>query len=126
MGASEQPTDRVPGRNCDDLTEAALAVEHKVARMQDAMAAALEPTGDQDEFVDEMIGELDVAPEIEDLRAALGMEEDGTRTTAGKPRKRQDLKGDAAKLKARHERRRPSAAEPADAPPEYRTWHTGP
>lgn len=113
-----------PGANCDDVTSAALEVEQKLSRMQDAMTEAVQPDGDEAAFVGEMIEELDVAPEVEDLRGALGMDEQGSRALPrGLARERQDLKGDAQKVEAKAARR---PASPEDRPPEYQTWRTGP
>ena len=111
------------GANCDDVTEAALEVEQKLSRMQDAMTEAVQPDGDEVEFVGEMIEELDVAPEVDDLREALGMDEHGTRDLPrGRERRKQDLARDAQKVKAKHD----PQAKPSDQPPEYQTWRTGP
>jgi len=75
----ERKAPRPERANCNDVTEAALEAEQLISRMQDVVAKALEPGQDQDEAFEELVGELDPAPEGEALRDALGMDEDGTR-----------------------------------------------
>jgi hypothetical protein len=112
-----------PDSNCDDLTSAALEVEEKLSRMQDAITEMCTPEGDTQEITGELIAELDVAPEIDDLREALGMDESGSRAGSFEDRKKQDLPAAAARVRAKHNRRR---GRPADAPTEDDTWRSGP
>jgi hypothetical protein len=106
------------GKNCDDVTEAAIEVEQKLSRMQDTMTEMVQPGSDEEELQGEIVAELDVAPEVDDLREALGMDEDGSRELPrGRPRKKQDV---------RAEERAAAKAKPSDTPPEYNPWRTGP
>lgn len=115
-----------PRSDCDQLTEAAKGVERKLSRLQDAVTEMVTPEGDPDEVINEIVAELDVAPEVDDLRAALGMDADGSRTGIFEDRTRQDLEADAARAEEKAARRGSPTARPEDEPAEYRTWRTGP
>jgi hypothetical protein len=107
----EETETRRPGANCDDVTEAALGAERMIGRMQDIVTEAIQPGADQEEAFNELIGELDPAPEGVALREALGMDEEGSRALPrGEPRRR----------------RAGTEASPDEAPKEYDTWRTGP
>ena len=107
-GPSRQPDQEPPRADCDDVTEAAAGAERMISRMQDIVTKAIQPGEDQAEAFNDLVEELDPAPEGEALREALGLDDEGTR----------DLPKRAS--------RRPQTAKPSDAPPEYRTWRTGP
>ena len=56
--------------NCDDKTEAVLAANELIDRMQDKVAAQLKPDShiDREEGYGQLIEELETAPEIERIR----------------------------------------------------------
>jgi hypothetical protein len=107
----DQSDKRQAGANCDDVTEAALGAERMIGRMQDIITEAIQPGGDQEEAFEELIGELDPAPEEAALREALSMGGHGSRAL---PREEAPSK------------RAKSPASPQDTPKEYDTWRTGP
>jgi hypothetical protein len=78
-GEDENTGPRRAGANCDDVTEAALGAERLISRVQDIVAEAVEPGKDQEAAFEEIIGEVDPAPEGKALRQALGMSETGSR-----------------------------------------------
>jgi hypothetical protein len=111
MADPKRPSEaRAVGARCDDVTEAAAAAEKMISRMQDIVTEAIQPTGDPVEGFNELIEELDPAPEGEALRHALGMDEHGTREI---PRMREQAE-------------KAPEAQPDDQPVDYQTWRTGP
>jgi hypothetical protein len=96
-----------PPPACDDVTDAAAGAERMISRMQDIVTEAIQPGGDQAEAFNDLVEELDPAPEGEALREALGLDDDGTRELPRRAPRDQEAK-------------------PSDTPPEYRTWRTGP
>lgn len=105
------------GSNRHDLTEAAAGAEQLISRMQDIVTEAIQPDGDPEEAFEDLIEELDPAPEGQDLREALGMPREGSRSIPGGS-------GETERVKAERPQEQP--AKPEDTPPEYRTWETGP
>jgi hypothetical protein len=94
--------------DCAEVTNAAAGAERMISRMQDIVTEAIQPGGDQAEAFNELVEELDPAPEGEALREALALDDEGTRELP------------------RRARRGAEAVKPSDTPPEYRTWRTGP
>ena len=78
-GEQEDTGPQTPGANCDDVTEAALGAERLISRVQDIVTKAIQPGEDQEAAFEEIIGEIDPAPEGKALRRALGMTKYGTR-----------------------------------------------
>jgi hypothetical protein len=78
----------------------------------------IQPDGDPGKAFEDVISEVDPGPEGTALRTALGMSRAGSRDIPDKP------SGDPAPTPRKHDRI--AEASPDDAPPEYKTWRTGP
>lgn len=64
--------DQPDGKNCDDKTEAVLAANELVDRMQDEVATQLKPDShiSREQGYGQLIRELETAPEVETIREA--------------------------------------------------------
>jgi hypothetical protein len=72
------PDDRPLIQNCDEKVEALDAADRLISRLQDKVAEQLPPDSniDPEDAYAEIIGELETAPEIEEVRDALGRNPD--------------------------------------------------
>lgn len=64
--------------NCDEKVEALDAADRLITRLQDKVAEQLPPDSgvDADEVYGDMIAELETAPEIDEVRRAMGRDPD--------------------------------------------------
>src|SRR3954465_5692817 len=108
---NRDPKPKPDGSDCEDVTEAAEGAEQLISRLQNIMTDTI-AEGDPEDGFNDMVSELDPGAEAVALRKALGLGRHGTRGVPDDPAEPGPDHGDTAS--------------PEDAPPEYRTWRTGP